>query len=111
MGFQEGLGHVHGGAHDDRVGPEPDVHDGPVFLAECVEGLVWEGSNEVQVSYDGPWLWAWWQVVTLTAAEAAAEEDDNGKGCKPCGCSCDPTRRCEFNNCHLWYKGFWDLGE
>lgn len=75
------------------------MHDGPIFFAELVDGLVWERAHEVQVAYDGPGFWAWWEIVFFTA-EAAEEEEDDGEGGETCGGGGNPTRRWQFY-CHL----------
>ena len=80
VGFEESFGHFHGGAHNNRVGAEPDMYKGPILFTESMEGLVREGPNMVKVSYDGPWFWAWWQIISPTM-DIAEEEDEDGKGC------------------------------
>lgn len=60
MGFEDDLCHFHGGSDDHRAGSEFEMHDGPVFLGEIVDGSMWEWAYQVEVSDDGPWFWARW---------------------------------------------------
>lgn len=75
MGFEEGLGHFDGGTHHNGEGPEFELHDGPVFLGERVDGTVGEVAYEVEVANDGPGFWAGRQIE-LPAAEVAGEKEE-----------------------------------
>lgn len=79
-GFEEHFGHVDGGPDDDGEGPEPEVHDGAVFLGEGVEGAVGEGADEVEVADYGPGGGARREVELAAAAEGGGEEEE-GRCC------------------------------
>lgn len=88
VGFQEGLSHVNRRAHDDRVGPKLELHDGPIFLGECMDRPVGKLAYKVEVSNDGPGFWTGRQIE-LAVAEAAGEEDES-ECSQPCGSVCNP---------------------
>lgn len=54
VGFEDGFRHLHGGSDQHRGGSEFEVHDGPVFPGESMDGSVWEWAYEVEVSDYGP---------------------------------------------------------
>ena len=74
--FEDELGGGDGGGDDDGAGAEAEVDEGAVLLGEGVERVVGEGADEVEVSDDRPWLWAWGEVE-FAAAEVGGEEEES----------------------------------
>ena len=97
VGFEDELGGGDGGGDDDGGGAEAEVDEGAVLLGEGVEGVVGEGADEVEVSDNRPWLWAWREVEFAAAVEVeVGGEEEERRRCQPCSNVGGPSSEFHF---------------